>query len=303
MPLTQIQLILPADGLEAWSDAILAAGAASVVVEDAEAGTGEESARYGEPGLPQDEGAWRSNRVSVLLDESADAGDLLARAAAAVERPVPAVFDRRTVDDCDWVRLTQSQFGPISVGRIWIVPSWHEPPDPAACNIRMDPGAAFGTGTHPTTRLCLEWIDARLRPGSRVLDYGCGSGILSIAAILLGAAEAVGTDIDPKALETAADNARRNAVAAQYTSPETLASRPAASFDLVVANILADPIMTLAPTLLRHLAPEGSLLLSGILERQAGDVMSAFARVDPRMRLACCAHLAPWVAICGTRAH
>ena len=205
------------------------------------------------------------------------------------------------------MRQTQSQFAPVRIGntgRVWIVPSWHEPPDPDACNIRIDPGVAFGTGTHPTTRLCLAWIDANLVAGSRVLDYGCGSGILSICAARLGAGPVCGVDIDPQALVTARDNAARNGVHAQYTAPEALTPHggSAPTFDLVVANILANPIMLLAPTLLRHLEPDGTLLLSGILDRQAADVVAAFAAADARMRLETAGEDEGWVALAGRRA-
>jgi ribosomal protein L11 methyltransferase len=188
---------------------------------------------------------------------------------------------------------------------VWIVPSWHEPPDPHACNIRIDPGAAFGTGTHPTTRLCLAWIDENMVPGSSVLDYGCGSGILSICAARLGASDVLGIDIDPQALTTARDNAQRNGVHAQYTAPEALACAPdsgrARAFDLVIANILANPIMLLAPTLLRHVLPGGVILLSGILERQVEAVRTAFQAVDARLALAVVGEDEGWVALAGRR--
>ena len=306
MAMIEIQVMLPAEGLDDWGDALLAAGAVSVSIEDSDSATPDEVALYGEPGMPAPAAGWRNNRVSVLLEASLDATALVAVAAGALGVQAPPIVSQSTVPDCDWVRQTQSQFAPVrigSAGRVWIVPSWHEPPDPAACNIRIDPGVAFGTGTHPTTRLCLAWIDANLVPGSRVLDYGCGSGILSICAARLGAASVTGVDIDPQALVTARDNAARNGVHAQYTAPEALTppGGPAPAFDLVVANILANPIMLLAPTLLRHLEPEGTLLLSGILERQAADVVGAFAAVDARMRLTIAGEDEGWVALAGRR--
>lgn len=305
MPMTEIWLTLPSGQLDAWGDALLDAGAVSVSIEDADSDTLDEVAVYGEPGLAPSAPGWRNNRVGVLLDATADIDAVLGAAARAIGAPRPAVLLRRELEDRDWVRQTQAQFAPIRIGRLWIVPSWHEPPDPQACNVRLDPGVAFGTGSHPTTRLCLAWIESHLPAGARVLDYGCGSGILSICAARLGAASVTGVDIDEHALATARDNAARNGVAAQYTSPDALAHAAAAPFDLVVANILANPIMLLAPTLLRHLAPGGSLLLSGILERQADAVAAAFATAAPaagvRVPLQILGRDDGWVALGGTR--
>jgi len=313
MAMIEIQLLLPAEGLEAWSDALLEAGAASVAIEDQDSATPDEVAVYGEPGLPPPAAGWRNNRLSVLLDAGRDAVALVAEAAALLGSDAPPIQSRQPVADCDWVRQTQAQFTPVRIGaagRVWIVPSWHEPPDPQACNIRIDPGVAFGTGTHPTTRLCLAWIDANLVPGGSVLDYGCGSGILSICAARLGAATVRGVDIDPQALVAARDNALRNGVHADYTGPDALGGVPGSEtgaptqgrYDLVVANILANPIMLLAPTLLHHLRPGGWLLLSGILERQAAEVIAAFRAVDADMALAVAGTDEGWVALAGRRA-
>jgi len=301
MPLIEIQLLLPQEHLDAWSDAVLAAGALSVAIEDEDSATAREVAHYGEPDTPMTEPGWRNNRVSVLLEESADVADVLHRASRALGQSPPAILRRARIDDCDWVRQSQSQFDPIRVGRLWIVPSWHEPPEPDACNVRIDPGVAFGTGSHPTTRLCLAWLDQHLAVNSRILDYGCGSGILSICAALLGAAEVVGVDIDPQALCTARSNARRNGVHAQYTCAADLAADGSRRFDLVIANILANPIVTLAPTLVRYLQPAGTIVLSGILQRQAHGVMTAYRRADPRLRLRVFAEQDGWVAIVGAR--
>ena len=306
--MNQIQLLLSGDRLDAWGDALLEAGAVSVSIEDQDSETPDELALYGEPGLPAPAPGWRNNRVSVLLEAKTDAQALLRDVAAALGEAVPDIVSATPLQDRDWVRQTQAQFAPVRIdaaGRLWIVPSWHEPPDPTACNIRIDPGVAFGTGTHPTTRLCLAWIQENLAQGSSVLDYGCGSGILSICAARLGAGTVVGVDIDPQALVTARDNAARNGVHAQYTAPDALAPAHAQAsprgFDLVVANILANPIMLLAPTLLRHVGPGGSILLSGILERQAGEVMAAFAAADPGVRLAVAGSQDAWVALAGRR--
>ncbi len=301
MPLMEIQLLLPEAKVDAWSDAVLAAGAASVSVTDEDGGTAEELASYGEPGLTPRQIGWKNNRVCVLVDDAADIEAIFDAASHALGFPSPPILSRRPVQDCDWVRETQSQFGPIAIGRIWIVPSWHEPPDPHACNVRIDPGVAFGTGTHPTTRLCISWIDEHLEPGCTVLDYGCGSGILSICSALLGAAEVVGVDIDEQALLAARANAQRNGVRALYTTPVGLASAATGDFDLVVANILANPIMLLATTLLRRLRPGGSMLLSGILERQAQAVIDVYRGLEPRLELRISAREEGWVALAGSR--
>jgi ribosomal protein L11 methyltransferase len=301
MALLDLQLLLPGDDLETWTDAFLAAGALSASVEDEDGDTPDEEAVYGEPGLAPARPAWRNNRVSVLLEERADPAAWLAAVAAALGREVPPLRACVRLDDRDWVRQTQSQFAPVTVGRFAIVPSWHEPPaDAATCVVRIDPGIAFGTGTHPTTRLCLAWISAHLRAGASVLDYGCGSGILSIGAALLGAGAVLGVDIDAQAVATAQDNAQRNGADAQYTSPENLALDRTRTFDLVVANILANPIALLAPTLARRVRAGGTLLLSGILERQAGTVIEAYRQAEPRLAWQVCGEDEGWVALAGT---
>jgi ribosomal protein L11 methyltransferase len=179
------------------------------------------------------------------------------------------------VEDADWVRLTQSQFQPLQITpRLWVVPSWHAPPDPAAINIVLDPGVAFGTGAHPTTRLCLRWLDAVVTPDADILDYGCGSGILAIAAMKLGARSARGIDIDPQAVLAARDNAERNGVTVNFS---VTTDAPAAPARIVVANILANPLTVLAPLLTRLTRPGGRIALSGILAEQAQSVVDAYA--------------------------
>jgi ribosomal protein L11 methyltransferase len=302
MALIDLQLQLPADRLEEWSDALLAAGALSVAIEDEDGDTQDEVAVYGEPGLPPASPGWQNNRVSVLVEDTIDPDRWLATIARQLDCAAPAIRQRAILQDQDWVGLTQAQFAPITIGRIAIVPTWHEPPDPAACIIRIDPGVAFGTGTHPTTRLCLSWMEQYLAPGSSVLDYGCGSGILSICAALLGATQVLGVDIDPQAVATARANAQRNRANAQYTSPEPFALDRSRNFDLVVANILANPIALLAPALARRVRDGGTILLSGILERQVADVMEAYRRADPRLQLRAWGRDEGWVAIAGTLA-
>ncbi len=301
MPLLEIQLLMPRERLDDWSEALIAAGALSVAIEDEDRDTDLEVAIYGEPGAPATEPGWRNNRVSILMDESTDASAVLELASRSLGQNVPAILRRKRLDDCDWVRQTQSQFAPIRVGRIWIVPSWHEPPDPQACNIRIDPGVAFGTGSHPTTRLCLAWLDEHLAPNARLLDYGCGSGILSICAALLGASDVVGVDIDPQALRAAQSNAERNRVHAQYTSPAGLPADGSRRFDVVIANILANPIVLLAPTLVCFLQARGTLVLSGLLERQVEAVRQAYTQVDPDLRFRTVGEQDGWVAIVGER--
>lgn len=263
---------------EAWSDALLEAGALSVTVNDADDGTEAEQPLYGEPGLEPETHAWVRNRLVVLLPADLQADALLAQAAQAVGFATPQRHTVQAVPDTDWVRLTQSQFDPIPVTeRLWIVPSWHEVPAglPAdAVVIRLDPGLAFGTGSHPTTHLCLAWLAANLPPSAEVLDYGCGSGILAIAARKLGAGPTVGIDIDPQAVQSTRDNAAINQVVLQALLPDAL---PEGQYPVVVANILSNPLKVLAPMLCQRVAPGGHLVLSGVLERQAEEVAAAYA--------------------------
>ena len=296
-----VELTLSADGhsAEALADALVEAGALSVSVEDADAETPDEQPLFGEPGYVPTRHAWRSSRLRVLVD--ADGGDeLVAQASAAIGIEPPAIEARATVADTDWVRATQAQFPPTRISeRLWIVPSWHEPPDPHALAVRLDPGVAFGTGTHPTTRLCLRWLDANLLRGSSVLDYGCGSGILAIAAAKLGAGRIVGTDIDPQALQAARANSAANEVVARYTDPDSLGI---GAWDIVLANILSNPLKLLAPALLARVAPGGSLVLSGVLDRQADEVIEAYRRADPALALTVWAADDGWVCLAGGRA-
>ena len=262
---------------EALSDALLGTGAISVSVEDALAGTELETPQFGEPGS---EGSfatpiWEVSRVIALFEPAEDLRDRIAAAVdnAGISASSPAELIE--VAEQDWVRLTQSQFDPIRISdRLWIVPSWHQAPDPSAINLELDPGLAFGTGSHPTTRLCLQWLEARVAPACSVLDYGCGSGILGIAALKLGAGSVLGVDIDPAALTAANDNAARNGVALRLArSNDSLEER----FDCVVANILTNPLMLLAPLLCARLNRGGQLALSGVLESQAEQVIVAYA--------------------------
>lgn len=264
----------PADDAEAWSDALLAGGALSVDVSDPLAGTAGENPLYGEPGMLVGQ-AWSTSRVVALYAAGADWRSALAAVAQELALDVPP-HETYPVAEEDWVRQTQAQFGPIEIApRFWIVPSWSDVPDPQALNLRLDPGLAFGTGSHPTTRLCLEWLHGQIVGGESLLDYGCGSGILAIAAARLGATRVAGVDVDPQALAASADNARANGVAASFRQPDGL---PPGRFDIVVANILANPLILLAPAIAHRVADGGRLALSGILADQVQSVVDAYAR-------------------------
>ncbi|MEI7456290.1 MAG: 50S ribosomal protein L11 methyltransferase [Nitrosomonadales bacterium] len=259
---------------EALSDALLEHGALSVDLLDADADTPDEQAIFGEPGEPPP-GVWQHNRVSALFDADADVAGILDTAVCAVGLSAVPEHRIETLADNDWVRLTQSQFEPIPISsRLWIVPTWHTAADPSAINIVLDPGLAFGTGSHPTTRLCLRWLDSHLQGGEQVLDYGCGSGILAIAALKLGAAHAVGVDVDAQAVTASRDNATANDVheVAFYLPNQA----PQGQYDLVVANILTNPLRLLAPLLAGATRTGGQIVLSGILEAQAQDVMAIY---------------------------
>ena len=259
---------------EALSEALLDLGALSVDLLDADADTPDEQAIFGEPGEPPP-GLWQHNRISALFDDDRDVVAILRQAASSIGlEPLPA-YRIETLADSDWVRLTQSQFEPIRISqRMWIVPTWHTPKDAEAINIVLDPGLAFGTGSHSTTRLCLRWLDGHIKGGESVLDYGCGSGILAIAALKLGAAHAVGVDVDSQAVSASRDNAAANKVEnAQFYLPD---DAPKGSYDLVVANILTNPLRMLAPLLANATRQGGQIVLSGILEEQAQDVMNIY---------------------------
>ncbi len=279
---------------QALAEALEEEGAISVDLADDDAGTSREQPVF-------DEGAgeasvWPRCRLSALFAEAVDVSSAFDRALLRSRTPALAAASLDRVEDTDWVIRTQSEFAPIRVGsRLWIVPTWHEPPDPGAINLVLDPGAAFGTGSHPTTKLCLAWLERSVSPATTVLDYGCGSGILGIAALKLGARAATGVDIDPLALEAAGYNAGRNAVELKVASA---ASTLAAAFRLTVANILANPLRMLAPLLASHTEVGGSIALSGILAPQADEVAAAYA---PWATLRIEARDDDWVLIAGTR--
>jgi ribosomal protein L11 methyltransferase len=295
-----ISITLQADATraEALSDALMETGALSVSIEDADAGTDAEKPQFGEPGhLPTS--LWDHSRVIALFDGNTAGTELAAMLAEAARTAgfasVPP-FTTEEIADQNWVQLTQSQFDPIRItDRLWIVPSWHEAPDPAAINIELDPGMAFGTGSHPTTRLCLEWLCDAVRPGCSVLDYGCGSGILGIAAGLLGAGDVLGIDIDDKAVDAARDNAARNRVTMRVQHSGVPLGE---TFDLVVANILTNPLCVLAPAIAARVAAGGRVALSGVLETQAQQVIDAWA---PYLALEVGAVFDGWLRLEGRR--
>jgi ribosomal protein L11 methyltransferase len=264
-----------AEQAEALSEALLELGALSVDVLDAQADTTAEQPIFGEPGEPPPS-LWQHNRITALFPEDAPVTELLAQATQMAGLAQIPPHRINILQDNDWVRLTQSQFEPIRISqRLWIVPTWHEPADPAAINIVLDPGLAFGTGSHPTTRLCLRWLDDNLKGGESVLDYGCGSGILAIAAMKLGASRAIGVDVDPQAVQASRDNAAANQVTAQFFLPD---DAPQQQADVVVANILTNPLRMLAPLLAGATRPGGRIALSGILAEQAQDVAQIYGQ-------------------------
>jgi ribosomal protein L11 methyltransferase len=273
MPWVAAELLLEAPVVTSFADALLELGAISVDVTDAHSGCADEQAIYMEPG--EDVAlAWGDNRVVALFQESADVKRAVEEAASFAGLTDVPPYRTYPIADQDWIRLTQQQFEPVAVSkRLWIIPSWHAAPDPDAVNIVMDPGLAFGTGTHPTTYLCLDWLDRHLLRGQRIIDYGCGSGILAIAAVKLGASDVIGVDIDTQALQTSRYNALRNGVQVRFVDAE--ASNIEAA-DVVIANILSGPLKVLAPLLSRLTRSAGRLVLSGILEGQAEELMSIY---------------------------
>ena len=273
MPYISVATIIDSHLADALSDALIAAGALSVDTADADAGTAWERPIFDEPSEFPASG-WSRARVTALLPAEADAPAVLDAALRDAGAPAESACEVTRVEDEDWVRRTQAQFAPQRITPdLWVVPSWHEPPDPRAINIVLDPGLAFGTGTHPTTRLCLRWLAREVRGGESVLDVGCGSGILAIASIQLGAARACGVDIDPQAVQAATQNAARNGVNATFFGAAEHVREPA---HIIVANILAQPLVVLAPLIANLNASGGRLALSGILEAQAAEVTDAY---------------------------
>jgi len=282
----ELVLQAPESLVESVSDALMdELDALSVSVEDSDADTDAEQALFGEPGMPAPSAGWARSTLKALFETEAAASEaatlLLAQDWATQPGAAISMSSLHKVEEQDWVRLTQSQFDPVEItAEFWIVPTWHEPPAGAKRVIRLDPGMAFGTGTHPTTRMCLGWIAAHEADiiGHRVLDYGCGSGILAIGAAMHGGTPIDAVDIDPAAISTTAQNAADNGVTLRAGAPDAAAGE----YPLVLANILATPLKMLAPLLCGHVAAGGHLVLAGILERQADELKAAYA---------------PWIAL------
>ena len=270
----ELLLLCPEDRVEVFSDALDALDALSVSVEDADAQTPAEQALFGEPGMPPPKDGWQRSRIVALFGEQAQADEASALLQAQDFFDGCKLLGVRKVEDQDWVRLTQSQFAPVEItSDFWIVPTWHEVPAQARQTIRLDPGLAFGTGTHPTTRMCLRWIATHDVRGQRVLDYGCGSGILAIGAAKYGAQTIDAVDIDEAAVTSTELNAQANNASLNAGLPELAQGE----YQTVLANILATPLKVLAPLLCAHVQSGGHLVLAGILERQADELKQAYA--------------------------
>ena len=298
--MVELILLAPEESVDAVCDALIEElGALSASVEDADANTADEHALFGEPGMPSAAGGWQRSIVKALFSTDASATEAVTCLLAQsrwIDVRVQAILP---VPEQDWVRLTQSQFAPVEIAQgFWVVPSWHHPPAAADRVIRLDPGLAFGTGTHPTTRMCLRWIARHAAAGApgwtRVLDYGCGSGILAIGAALHGARGIDALDIDPAAVETTRNNARSNGVALSAGLPDTASG----SYSLVLANILATPLKLLAPLLCAHVERGGDLVLAGILDRQADELTTAY---EPWLEMRVCDDEEGWILMAGRR--
>jgi ribosomal protein L11 methyltransferase len=289
---TALVLEVKAEEVDTLSDALLDAGALSVSCEDARAGTAAEAPCFDGSG---ESVSWPRVKLTALCKVRPEPEQLLLRACNLAGVAVP-VHELRSVPDEDWVARSREQFGPIRVSaHLWIVPTWRAPPEPEAINLILDPGLAFGTGSHPSTRLCLQWLERSITGGETVLDYGCGSGILAIAALKLGARRAVGVDIDPDAVAAARANARRNGVAGEFfesSAPLTFAA------DVVIANILANPLKLLAPMLASRCRQGGQIALSGVLPEQAGEVEKCYS---PWIAFAPPIETEGWVCLSGVK--
>jgi len=301
MSWTEIVIELPRAQAEQVSDALIEAGALSVSVEDADLGTEAEQPLFGEPGMEPSAHAWERSRIVALTEADTDHSALVNKAKAQCADIDQLSFSLRSVAEQDWVRVTQAQFDPIPIGRnIWVVPSWHAAPVPDALVLELDPGLAFGTGSHPTTRLCMEWLEQRVEAGCSVLDYGCGSGILAILARKLGADSVDGVDIDPQAISAAHDNAKRNQCddVRWFVPSDYALARASTRYDIVAANILSGPLKLMAPMLASRVAQGGAVVLSGILARQADELIASYA---PYIALSVAAEREGWVALAGRK--
>ena len=272
MPFLQVNLVVPSQHAELLSDELMEVGALSTAIEDAYAGTDKEQPIFDEPNEPSAE-IWEQSLIIAMFDADTDVDAAVALLPENM-RPVKEAYTVTSVADQDWVKLTQSQFDPIHVSeRLWITPTWHEAPTDGSINIELDPGLAFGTGSHPTTFLCLRWLDANMPQGAAVLDYGCGSGILAITAAKLGAGKVVGVDIDKQAIRASHDNAAQNQVNIEVYLPD---EQPEGQFDVVVANILANPLRMLGQMLAGRVKTDGQIVLSGILAEQVEEISALY---------------------------
>lgn len=288
MPWLQVRLAISPEQAETYEDAFLEVGAVSVTFMDAE------DQPIFEPELNTTP-LWSHTHLLALFEDGTDAAAVLAHMELLTGGPLPE-HHSEVIEDQDWERSWMDNFQPMRFGqRLWIVPSWHAAPEPNAVNLLLDPGLAFGTGSHPTTRLCMQWLEANVRAGETVLDYGCGSGILAIVAKKLGAGDTVGIDIDPNAVDASRYNAERNRVEASFALPESVSE---ATYDLVVANILSNPLKLMAAMLSARVRPGGRLILSGVLERQAEEVAAAYA---PWIPMSVWRSEEGWVCLHGTR--
>jgi ribosomal protein L11 methyltransferase len=255
------------------SDALMEIGALSASIEDANAETAAEQAIFGEPGDPPP-GIWQQNIVTAMFAETADISQIISALKLTTKTP-QFQFNTEIIAEQDWVRATQAQFDPIKItDKMWIVPTWHIPPNADAINIVLDPGLAFGTGSHPTTSLCLQWLSEQPLLNKSVLDYGCGSGILAIAAKKLGACSVSGVDIDAQAIIASNFNGQQNQVEINFFDADTFTDQ---TFDIVVANILSSALMVLAPALAKYCKTGAKLALSGILEEQKETLIARYS--------------------------
>ena len=276
------------------SDTLMEQGALSAIIEDANADTLDEQPIFGEPGDPPP-GIWQQNLVSALFDEGVDVQKVMADLARLTKLP-SLHYSTEVIQEQDWVRATQSQFDPIKItDNLWIVPTWHSAPNANAINIVLDPGLAFGTGSHPTTHLCLAWLSQTVKKDQSVLDYGCGSGILAIAAKKLGASKVVGTDIDAQAIQASLYNAEQNAVQASFYHANDYQTE---EYDIVVANILSSALSVLAPALAKSCKSGGKIALSGILKEQAEAVSAIYA---PWFDMQAPVYMDAWVLLTGSK--
>ncbi|SFW31243.1 50S ribosomal protein L11 methyltransferase [Nitrosovibrio sp. Nv17] len=306
MPWVALTLKIDAAHAEILSDALLALGALSTDLRDAAAGTEHEQPLFDEPCAPEGSAGsiWPVSELTALFPADTDIASVMCTATQALGLPNPPPCHVTTVEEQDWVRTTQSQFDPIRISsRLWIVPTWHRAPDPAAVNLVLDPGIAFGTGSHPTTQLCLAWLDENLHGEEDVLDYGCGSGILGIAAWKLGARRVIGVDIDAQAIAASRSNAALNrcdAARVTFQAAHAETSNPAhgTQVDVVVANILANPLVMLAPILAQATRPQGRIVLSGILDTQAQEIEHAYR---PWFRMSPSGRCEGWVLLAGIK--